>query len=235
MNRRRLLARFALAPSVLRTYACFWSHDIESWIRMQIFAFQSHSTVHIVFTMMTPPFFTRTRWLYLPLLLSCIVFLANAWSAAEPRIVHGQRCLYVPCPTTTSNNNNPLPMVLIGGLGQTISSYIPHLPTLAKDRSVLVYECRGQGRMEPPEPEDYYNNVTIPFQAERLLETINTVLGEECKFHLVGFSLGARVAMAAACLDSDNRIQGLVLTGVATQPSLEAKVAMFAWKQLLRR
>ncbi len=53
--------------------------------------------------------------------------------------------------------------------------------------------------MEPGESnEDYYNNVTLPFQAKTLLQTTKEIFGKECKFHVVGFSLGARIAMAAA-------------------------------------
>lgn len=186
---------------------------------------------------MTTPYCcsTRRQWLYClsVCLFSCILCLANAWSAAKPRIVNGQRCLFIPC-DNTSNEEHRLPIVLIGGLGQTISTYTPHLSTLGKDRNILVYECRGQGCMEPGESnEDYYNNVTLPFQAKTLLQTTKEIFGKECKFHVVGFSLGARIAMAAACLDNDDKLQGMSLTGIATERSLEAHVALFAWNQLL--
>lgn len=71
----------------------------------------------------------------------------------------------------------------------------------------------------------------MPFQAERLLETTREVIGSDESFDLVGFSLGARICMAAACIDS-TRIRRLHLTGVATQRSQQAQVALVAWKEL---
>lgn len=185
--------------------------------------------------------------------------MSAAWS--EPRIVCGQRCLLVPAQTDDASNSNHPPLVLIGGLAQTILSYESHLPALSKERNVLVYECRGQGIIETNEQEvsarpslfcsvshcygnsshchlqqegSRYANVTLPFQAERLLETVDEVLGDECQFDLVGFSLGGRIAMASACLDTSNRIQRLHLTGVATERSIQGKVALLAWEELIQ-
>lgn len=173
--------------------------------------------------------FIPLSWLFL-----CIseVVVVAAWS--EPRIVSGQRCLLVSSQTTPSTNT---PLVLIGGLAQTISSYESHLPTLSKERNVLVYECRGQGVVQQQQEEEsaMYANVTLSFQAERLFETVNEVFGEDCQFDLVGFSLGGRIAMAAACLDNNDekRIQRLHVTGVATERSIQGKVALVAWKELV--
>ena len=86
------------------------------------------------------------------LYLSCTT---RAWS--EPRIVCGQRCLWVPSSSTTrtgtgsDSNKPPPPLVLVGGLAQTIASYESHLPLFSKERDVLVYECRGQGIAPAPD------------------------------------------------------------------------------------
>jgi pimeloyl-ACP methyl ester carboxylesterase len=180
--------------------------------------------------------FMRKRRIISALLLcvSIAISYISAWS--EPRIVGGQRCLYIPSQTTPTDSCRP-PLVLVGGLAQSIASYESHLPFLSKKRSVLVYECRGQGHIEVDENDDddyYYANVTLPFQAESLLQTVDNVIGDETKVDLVGFSLGARIIMAAACVIStdSSRIRKMHLTGVATQRSSRAQVALEAWKQL---
>jgi len=67
------------------------------------------------------------------------------------------------------------------------------------------------------------------------LETVNQMIGADTNFDLVGFSLGGRIAMAAACLDANERISRLHLTGVATERSIQGKVALLAWKELAQK
>lgn len=158
---------------------------------------------------------------FLVVLLCCKTTLA----LSEPRYVCGQRCLFVPASSTSPEYP---PLVLVGGLGQTIGSYESHLPYLSCDRNVLVYECLGQGF--PENNGDVYSNVTLPFQAERLLTTVNKIISGE--FDFVGFSLGGRIGMAAATLGGD--IRRLHLTGIASQRSLQGEVALEAWRNMIQ-
>ena len=137
----------------------------------------------------------------------------------------GQRCLFVPA---SSPSPEYPPLVLVGGLGQTIGSYESHVPYLSRDRNVLVYECLGQGF--PENNGDVYSNVTLPFQAERLLMTVKEVISGE--FDFVGFSLGGRIGMAAATLNGD--IRRLHLTGIASRRSLQGEVALEAWRNMIQ-
>lgn len=124
---------------------------------------------------------------------------------------------------------------LIGGMAQTRSSWEHQLPALSKNRKVVVYECIGQGQSWTQEKESsdlVFQNVSLPFQAEKLLEVIQEI--EPIRpVDLVGFSFGARVSMACACIQPDC-IRKLHLTGVATERSDYGKLAVKAWKDSLQ-
>jgi pimeloyl-ACP methyl ester carboxylesterase len=92
------------------------------------------------------------------------------------------------------------PLILLGGIAQTKSSWDHHLTSLSKNRKVIVYECLGQGRgggetmatktVTTMTPDD--NNInknkniinnnknicdaySLPAQAQRLLETLDNM------------------------------------------------------------
>jgi pimeloyl-ACP methyl ester carboxylesterase len=159
-----------------------------------------------------------------------VIFVADAFSFSRPgnspsyeiSFIGGQRCLKIPA--TKPNEQYPT-LVLLGGIAQTISSWEHHLPNLSKKRQVLVYECVGQG---PPSKILDYHNATLPFQAQRLVETLELV-DPNRPVDIVGFSFGARVAMAAKCLYPE-RIRKLHLTGVGVDRSDYGHLALKAWK-----
>jgi pimeloyl-ACP methyl ester carboxylesterase len=171
-------------------------------------------------------------------LLNTLVFsLSTETRAPSPQIIHGQRCLLLPCATNDKKMNPPL--VLMGGMGQTIASYESHLPFLSRERTVLVYEPMGVGRLASSTSD--WTNVTLPRQAEQLHGVLSALffdnpLQDESPapqvVDLVGFSLGGRIQMAYACLYPD-RIRRLACTGVAASRSPMAQAAIMAWKDLL--
>ena len=129
-------------------------------------------------------------------------------------------------------------MFLLGGMAQTVSSWEHHLPALSKNRKVVVYECIGQGKSWEEEEEEtlepsLFQNVSLPFQAETLLELIQEVEPNSKSVDLVGFSFGARVSMASACIKPE-LIRKLHLTGVATDRSDYGHLAVEAWKESLK-
>jgi pimeloyl-ACP methyl ester carboxylesterase len=140
--------------------------------------------------------------------------------------------------SSTKNNVHVVPsrgnalhptLVLIGGMAQTKASWEHHLPSLCKNRKVVVYECIGQGNVRSSDLQ----NVSLPFQAQALLEVIKEE--EEAKVDLVGFSFGARVAMATACLaEGPDFIRKLHLSGVATDRSDYGHLAVQAWKDCVQ-
>ncbi|KAL3943041.1 MAG: hypothetical protein SGBAC_002859 [Bacillariaceae sp.] len=150
------------------------------------------------------------------------------------------------------------PMILIGGMAQSKASWEHQLPYLSKNRQVIVYECIGQGKKNNVEGEDSpkNRNVSLEAQAKALLETIQNMNGTneiQTPVDLVGFSFGARVAMATTTLllttedanDSENSlspsswsssmIRKLHLTGVATDRSDYGHLAVQAWKECLQQ
>ena len=135
------------------------------------------------------------------------------------------------------------PLILLGGIAQTKSSWDHHIPSLARNRMVIVYECLGQGDHAIPSDGD----ASLPSQARKLLETLHETLVDNTKENdpifvdIAGFSFGGRVAMASACLQnerdrSDNciRIRRLHLTGVGCDRSDYGHMAMQSFPDLIR-
>jgi pimeloyl-ACP methyl ester carboxylesterase len=154
------------------------------------------------------------------------------------------------------------PCVLIGGMAQTWKSWEHHLPNLSKNRQVIIYECLGQGtaaitttaRSGISSSNNTISNnlllanVSLPFQAEQLLQTLDDLSStltlatpdHQQIFDLVGFSFGARVAMATVCLQQQQSgrrlsIRKLHLTGVATDRSDYGHLATESWKDAIRK
>ena len=175
---------------------------------------------------------------------TCTTFaVVDALQPNEISHVHGQRCLYVPAKPQQSSESPPL-LVLIGGMAQSIAAYEPHLPALSRNgRSVLVYEGLGQG---PVSNQHDLTDVSLPAQAQQLWKVVDSFqesssLNDESDsgtetgmIDIAGFSLGGRVALAAAC-QSPERVRKLHLTGVGTDRSARARVAMQAWKDTVQQ
>jgi pimeloyl-ACP methyl ester carboxylesterase len=180
-------------------------------------------------------------WWWWGAILTLISLVIPCFSLSSPptsnvKYVAGRRCMVVPSTGTWSTDGakRPPPIVLLGGMAQTISSWEHHMPGLSQKRPVLVYEGIGQGLPEPGTTRGFdYSNTSLPFQAETLMNTLDQ-LQDFCgqPVDLVGFSFGARVAMATACLYPD-RIRKLHLTGVGTDRSDYAHLAVLSWKDCL--
>ncbi|VEU44710.1 unnamed protein product [Pseudo-nitzschia multistriata] len=143
------------------------------------------------------------------------------------------------------------PLVLLGGIAQTKSSWDHHLGALAEHRQVLVYECIGQGEKAI---DDNNLDASLPAQARRLLEQLDAEFttggrsnddDNQLVVDIAGFSFGGRVAMAAACLQTDGvsqkipdharvRIRRLHLTGVGCDRSDYGHVAMRSFSELIK-
>ena len=146
--------------------------------------------------------------------------------------------------TPASREESYPPLILLGGIAQTKTSWDHHLLSLARNRKVLVYECLGQGDHIIPKDSDA--DASLPAQARLLLDTLNAVLlddenqKESVPVDIAGFSFGGRVAMAATCLlsessDDDNgvRIRRLHLTGVGVDRSDSGHLAMKSFPDII--
>jgi pimeloyl-ACP methyl ester carboxylesterase len=145
--------------------------------------------------------------------------------ALSSTLIAGRRCLLVRGDPTTT------PLVIIGGTAQTIASWEPHIPTLLHKRNhgdILIYECIGQGSATAD-----LSDVTLPTQAQQLQTTIQEAFSSSQQpVDIVGYSLGARIAMAYA-VQEQNPVRKLHLTGVSATFSDTGYVALEAWKDLL--
>lgn len=151
-------------------------------------------------------------------------------SSFDRQIVRGRPCLVVP---PTAESLHPI-LILLGGIAQSTSSWEHQLPSLSRNRKVIVYECLGQGRVDEHVADtNVFANVSLPFQAETLLSVLDEMIGPDESVDIAGFSFGGRVAMAAACL-RPTRIRRLHLTGVGCDRSDYAHMAMDSCKDVVQ-
>ena len=185
----------------------------------------------------------------------------------EIRYIAGRRALLLHPTThpssmetpTSDKHNNAIanhshhihpPLVILGGMAQTISNWEFHLSFLSQHRSVLMYEPLGQGR--PPEhnstPDQYYDDVSLKRQGEDFWKVIDGAFfipgsqyyqqhttddeDDPRTIDVAGFSFGGRISLAAATLQP-NRIRRLHLTGVGAERDALANVHIACWRDIL--
>ena len=106
------------------------------------------------------------------------------------------------------------PLVLIGGTAQWIDSWTGHLRALARERQVLLFECRGQGGATSSLDVSCCDLRT---HAEDFAAVVEAGLDEHllnAPIDVCGFSFGGRVALAAAAAGDGPRIRRLCMSGV---------------------
>lgn len=114
------------------------------------------------------------------------------------------------------------PLVLVGGMTQTLSSWGGQTRPLSQDTTVFAYEARGQGQTELPlSPIDFGTHAD---DLAALLEALHL----EGQVDLAGFSFGGRVALAFAALHP-GRVRRLVLTGVADDRGVIGRLITQGW------
>jgi pimeloyl-ACP methyl ester carboxylesterase len=175
-----------------------------------------------------------TMFLLLPIFLILIVAFTLVQSfdtpKAERRVICGRPCLVV---QAASEVLYPT-LVVLGGIAQSATSWEHQLPSLSRNRQVVVYECLGQGKRDKNARADAFANVSLPVQAELLLTVLNELVEHpDDMVDIAGFSFGGRVAMTAACSHSD-RIRKLHLTGVGCDRSDYGHLAMDSFKDAIQ-
>jgi len=118
------------------------------------------------------------------------------------------------------------PLVILGGMTQTLSSWGGQLRPLAADRQVLVYEARGQGQTELG-----LADVSPPRHIEDFAALL-AALDLPTPVDLCGFSFGGRIALAIAA-HRPELVRRLVITGVSAGRGALGRVIVRAWRAAL--
>ena len=114
------------------------------------------------------------------------------------------------------------PLVLLGGMTQTISSWGGQLRPLSASRVVLAYEARGQGATELS-----LGDVSFPQHARDFVALLDA-LDLRQPVDLCGFSFGGRTALSIAAAYPE-RVRRLVITGVGLRRSVVGGLIVDGW------
>jgi pimeloyl-ACP methyl ester carboxylesterase len=101
------------------------------------------------------------------------------------------------------------PVVLIAGLGTSISPYMRIVVRLAQRRRVLAFDNRGVGRTDKPDVP--YTIEMMADDTAGLLEALGIARAD-----VIGVSMGGRIAMALA-LQHPERVRSLVLASTSAR------------------
>jgi len=99
------------------------------------------------------------------------------------------------------------PLVLVAGLASDSQSWLPILPGLAAEHTVIVFDNRGAGRTTPADAE-----ITISLLADDCATLIEG-LGHR-RAHVLGHSMGGLVAQSLAVRHPET-VDRLILVGTA--------------------
>lgn len=118
------------------------------------------------------------------------------------------------------------PLVFLNGMTQTTMSWKTQARALRDRMSVLTYDARGQGESSPGAGE-----LTLAQHGDDLALLLDELEIERA--HLVGFSHGARVALAFANHHA-HRLERLVLCSATASPTATARAILQSWRAVLR-
>lgn len=118
------------------------------------------------------------------------------------------------------------PLVILGGMTQTLASWGGQLRPLSAARPVVVYEARGQGHSELAVAD------VSPARHVDDFVALLAALALPAPVDLCGFSFGGRVALAIAATRPE-LVRRLVVTGVSAGRGALGRVIVRAWRAAL--
>jgi pimeloyl-ACP methyl ester carboxylesterase len=119
------------------------------------------------------------------------------------------------------------PIVVLGGMTQTLASWGAQTRPLSERRTVVVYEARGQGTTELA-----LGDCTLARHVEDFA-SLHAALGLAGPVDLCGFSFGGRVALAVAA-ERPELVRKLLLSGVALDRGVVGRLIVQGWMAALR-
>lgn len=126
-------------------------------------------------------------------------------------------------PCTCSTIDAP-PLILIGGTAQVIASWLGHIQALGKDRRLIIYEARGQGRKTDLD----LKQASLDTHIEDF-RRVHAALQLTGPVDLCGFSFGGRVSLGVAA-QAPELVRRLVLTGVPAERDAVGRLILASWK-----
>ncbi len=120
------------------------------------------------------------------------------------------------------SGNDLRPLVLVGGMTQTVSSWGGQLRPLSRTRDVMAYEARGQGSTELS-----VQQVDLGRHAEDFVALVDA-LQLPTPVDLCGFSFGGRVSLAIAATHP-HLVRRLVLSGVGMDRGVVGRLIVDGW------
>jgi pimeloyl-ACP methyl ester carboxylesterase len=124
------------------------------------------------------------------------------------------------------NSSSYPPLIILGGTGQTVDTYAPHIRALSKERRLLIIELRCQGRTELL--SEYG---TVQQQVSDIKQILDKLKIEKCD--LLGFSFGGRVGLAVAS-KMNGVVNKLTVTGVPLRRPALGQIILKSWHDSLK-
>jgi len=143
-----------------------------------------------------------------------------------PSFVGRHRCIRIPAQI----DSGLPPVIILGGMAQTLSSWVGHLSAIAKKRDVIAVELRGQG---PHNAALSVEDVRLEVQANDLLLFLDDAGLRDTPVDVIGFSFGGRAALAFAAVHP-KRVRKVAITSVAGSRGGMGSVILEQWLALLR-
>lgn len=127
---------------------------------------------------------------------------------------------------TYGDGSRGTPILCLNGMTQTTLSWKSLARSLAAQARVITYDARGQGESEVSEQV-----MSLDEHVQDLVALLDALDLE--RVHLVGFSHGARIALAAAASHPE-RVEKLVLASATASPTVLADTIVKGWAEILR-
>ena len=108
------------------------------------------------------------------------------------------------------------PLLLLHGFTGSMETWHSFIPGWSKQFQVITVDLVGHGKTESPEELMHYDIQNVALQMTTLLDHLNIE-----KAHILGYSMGGRLAITMACL-YPNRVKSLLLENCTAGLEMES-------------
>ncbi|MEY8348885.1 2-succinyl-6-hydroxy-2,4-cyclohexadiene-1-carboxylate synthase [Bacillus cereus] len=108
------------------------------------------------------------------------------------------------------------PLLLLHGFTGSMETWRPFISSWSKQFQVITVDLVGHGKTESPEELTHYDIQNVALQMTTLLDCLHIE-----KAHILGYSMGGRLAITMACL-YPGRVQSLLLENCTAGLEMES-------------